>query len=218
MTRIGFDRALADLKDKLLVMGGKVTESIHGAVGALARQDLNLAQAIVDGDDVIDDLAYEMEEDCLRLIALQQPIAKDLRAVAAAYRMTTDLERIADHAVNIAEIAQRIGTEPLIKPLIDIPRMARMVEEMVRSSLTAYVQGDPELAAQNCRRDSEVDQLYEHLFNELIGFIMAGGESRCVVQALNLLFAARYLERVGDHATNIGERVIFMVTGRRERY
>ena len=100
----------------------------------------------MDGDDAIDDLAYELEEDCLRLIALQQPIAKDLRAVAAAYRMTTDLERIADHAVNIAEIELRIGKEPLIKPLIDIPRMARMVEEMVHASLTAYVQNDPELA------------------------------------------------------------------------
>ena len=101
-TRIGFDRALADLKEKLLIMGGKATEAIHQAVTSLAEQDLDLAQKVVDGDDAIDDLAYELEEDCLRLIALQQPIAKDLRAVAAAYRMTTDLERIADHAVNIA--------------------------------------------------------------------------------------------------------------------
>lgn len=217
-TRVGFDRALADLKEKLLIMGGKCTEAAHQAVTSLAEQNLELARQVVDGDDVIDDLAYEIEEDCLRLIALQQPIAKDLRAVAAAYRMTTDLERIADHAVNIAEITQRIGNEPLIKPLIDIPRMARMVEEMVRTSLTAYVQGDPAMAAQNCRRDNEVDLVYESLFNELTGFILTGGESRRMVQALNLLFAARYLERVGDHATNIGERVIFMVTGRRERY
>lgn len=218
MTRMGFDRSLADLKEKLLVMGGKTTEAIHQSVTALATQDLALAQKVVDGDDVIDDLAYEMEEDCLRLIALQQPIAKDLRAVAAAYRMTTDLERIADHGVNIAEIELRIGHEPLIKPLIDIPRMARMVEEMVHTSLTAYVQNDPDLARENCRRDQEVDLLYESLFDELTGFIHAGGDSQRAEQALNLLFAARYLERVGDHATNIGERVIFMVTGRRERY
>jgi len=218
MTRTGFDRSLAELKEKLLVMGGKVTEAIHRAVTALAQQDANLAQNVIDGDDEIDALAYELEEDCLRLIALQQPIAKDLRAVAAAYRMVTDLERIADHAVNIAEIEQRIGGEALIKPLIDIPRMARMVEEMVHASLNAYVQSDPEMARGNCQRDEEVDLLYESLFNELTGFIMVGGESHRVVQALNLLFAARYLERVGDHATNIGERVIFMVTGKRERY
>ena len=218
MTRIGFDRSLADLKEKLLLMGGRTTEAIHDAVESLARQNLDLATKVIEGDDAIDDLAYELEEDCLRLIALQQPIAKDLRAVTAAYRMTTDLERIADHAVNIAEIAERIGHEPLIKPLIDIPRMARMVEEMVHASLASYVQNDPELARTNCRRDQEVDLLYESLFNELTGFVMAGGESSRAVQALNLLFAARYLERVGDHATNIGERVIFMVTGQRERY
>ncbi|MGE5529554.1 MAG: phosphate signaling complex protein PhoU [Patescibacteria group bacterium] len=218
MARTGFDRSLAELKEKLLLMGGRVTEAVHQAVDSLARQDLHMARRVIDGDDAVDDLAYELEEDCLRLIALQQPIAKDLRAVAAAYRMTTDLERIADHAVNIAEIAVRIGGEPLIKPLIDIPRMAGMVEEMVRDSLAAYVQGDPELAQTNCRRDEEVDRLYESLFDELMGFILAGGESRRAAQALNLLFAARYLERVGDHATNIGERVIFMVTGKRERY
>lgn len=218
MTRGNFDRSLTELREKLLRMGGLVNQAIHEAVDSLARQDATLAQKVVDGDDAVDDLAYELEEDCLRLIALQQPIAKDLRAVAAAYRMATDLERIADHAVNIAEITQRVAAEPLIKPLIDIPRMARMVEDMVRVALTAYVQEDPSLAAENCRRDDEVDLLYESLFNELTGFIMAGGESRRVVQALNLLFAARYLERVGDHATNIGERVIFMVTGKRERY
>ncbi len=218
MARTGFDRSLAELKEKLLLMGGRVTEAVHQAVDSLARQDLHMARRVIDGDDAVDDLAYELEEDCLRLIALQQPIAKDLRAVAAAYRMTTDLERIADHAVNIAEIELRIGKEPLIKPLIDIPRMARMVEEMVHASLTAYVQNDPDLARRNCRRDEEVDFLFESLFNELMGFVMAGGESHRAVQALNLLFAARYLERVGDHATNIGERVIFMVTGKRERY
>lgn len=217
-TRIGFDRALADLKEKLLTMGGKATEAIHQAVTSLAERDLDLARRVVDGDDLIDDLAYELEADCLRLIALQQPVAKDLRTVAAAYRMTTDLERIADHAVNIAEIELRIGGEPLIKPLIDIPRLAGMVEEMVHASLVAYVRNDPDLARRNCRRDEEVDLLFESLFNELMGFILTGGESRRATQALNLLFAARYLERVGDHATNIGERVIFMVTGNKERY
>ncbi len=218
MTRSGFDRSLTELKEKLLTMASKSTEAIHEAVTSLAGQDMALAQKVIDGDDAIDDLAYEIEEDCLRLIALQQPIATDLRKVAAAYRMTTDLERIADHAVNIAEIELRIGSQALIKPLIDIPRMAQMVEEMVHNSLTAYVRNDPELARNNCRRDEEVDRLYEDLFIELTGFIINSGEPVRQEQALNLLFAARYLERVGDHATNIGERVIFMVTGQRERY
>lgn len=216
--RTGFDRSLAELKEKLLIMGGKVTEAIHASVDALARQDRDPAEKVIRGDDEIDGLTFEIEEDCLRLLALQQPIARDLRTVAAAYRMATDLERIADHAVNIAEIAVRIGHEPLIKPLIDIPRMARLVEEMVHNSLQAYIQEDPAMAAANCRRDDEVDLMFDSLYNELAGFIMTGGDARRTIQALNLLFAARYLERVGDHATNIGERVIFMVTGRKERY
>lgn len=216
--RTGYDRALAELKEKLLTMAGMATEAVRDAVAALAAQDRTLAQKVVDGDDAIDELTYELEEDCLKLIALQQPVARDLRAVAAAYRMATDLERIADHAVNIAEIALRLADEPLIKPLIDIPRMAEIVQEMVHTSLRAYVQGDPELAAANCRRDDEVDRIFAELFDELIGYILAGAERRAIVQAINLLFAARYLERVGDHATNIGERVIFMVTGRKEHY
>ncbi|TCL70098.1 PhoU-like phosphate uptake regulator [Hydrogenispora ethanolica] len=218
MTREGFDKALSELQQEMLRMGSMVEEAIHLAVESLAKQDLNLAQTIVDGDDRIDNLSQQVEDDCIRLIALQQPLARDLRVVTTVLKTATDLERIADHATNIAEITPRIAGEPLIKPLIDIPRMASLVEAMVQDSLKAFVDRDVELAKRTCLRDDEVDQLYENLFNELTGYVLAGGENHRVVQALNLLFAARYLERVGDHATNIGERVIYLVTGRNERY
>ena len=218
MTREGLDKSLSDLRQDLLKMGSMVEEAIHLAVESLAGQDLELARRIIDGDDVIDDLSLKIEEDCIRLIALQQPIAKDLRVITTVLKTVTDLERIADHATNIAEITGRIGKTPLIKPLIDIPKMAAAVEKMVRDSLKAFVDRDINLAKANCLNDDVIDKMYEALFNELTGFVKAGGDSVRIVQALNLLFAARYLERVGDHATNIGERVIYLVTGKRERY
>lgn len=199
-------------------MGSMVEEAIHLSVQSLAKQDLALAQKIIDGDDAIDDLSLKIEEDCIRLIALQQPIARDLRVITSVLKTVTDLERIADHGTNIAEIVQRIGTAPLIKPLENIPKMAKQVEAMVRDSLKAFVDRDVDFAKNTCLRDDEVDKVYEDLFNELTGFILAGKEAYQVEQAMNLLFAARYLERVGDHATNIGERVIYLVTGRTERY
>jgi phosphate transport system protein len=218
MTREGLDKSLSDLQQELLQMGSMVEDSIHLAVEALAKQDLVLAQKIIDGDDAIDDLSLKIEEDCIRLIALQQPIARDLRVITSVLKTVTDLERIADHGTNIAEIVQRIGTGPLIKPLENIPKMADFVESMVRDSLKAFVDRDVDHAKKTCLRDDEVDKVYEGLLNELTGFIMKGEEAGQVAQAMNLLFAARYLERVGDHATNIGERVIYLVTGKTERY
>ena len=216
--RAGFDHELRELQDKLLIMGSKVEETIILAVSSLAGQDLDLARKIIDGDDIIDALSDEIEETCLRIIARQQPIAGDLRVLTTAMKMVTDLERIADHATNIAEITQRIGRQKLIKPLIDIPRMARLVEDMVHTSLQAFVERDVDKAKNNCLRDNEVDQIYENIFLEIMAMIQKGMSPDDIVQAINLLFAARYLERVGDHATNIGERVIFLVTGKRESY
>lgn len=218
MTREGLDKLLSDLQQELIRMGSMVEESIHLAVESLAKQDFKLAQSVIDGDDKIDELTFKIEEDCIRLIALQSPIAKDLRIITTVLKMITDLERIADHATNIAEITIRIANEPLIKPLIDIPKMSVMVEAMVRDSLKAFVDRDIELARATCLKDDQIDRLYESLLNELTGFILAGGESHRAVQAMNLLFTARYLERVGDHATNIGERVIYLVTGKKERF
>lgn len=218
MTREALDRAISDLQQEMLRMGSMVEEAIHLAVDSLVGQDLDQARRIIYGDDLIDTLALTIEEECIRLIALQQPLAKDLRAVTAVLKTVTDLERIADQATNIAEITLRIGVEPLIKPLIDIPRLARLTETMLRRSLQAFIDRDVAAARENCLKDDEVDQLYEFLLNELTGLIIAGQESKRMLQALNLLFAARYLERVGDHATNIGERTIYMVTGKNEKY
>ncbi len=218
MTREGFDKALSELQQEMLRMGSMVEEAIHLSVEALSKLDVDLAQRIIDGDDLIDELSQKIEDDCIRLIALQQPLARDLRVVTTVLKTVSDLERIADHATNIAEITQRISGEQLIKPLVDIPKMAHLAEAMVRDSLKAFVDRDVEAAKRTCLRDDEVDQVYENVFNELTGFILEGGESHRIVQTLNLLFAARYLERVADHATNIGERVIYLVTGHNERY
>lgn len=218
MTREGLDKSLSDLQQEMLRMGSMVEEAIHLSVESLAEQDLTLAGRVIDGDDDIDALTLRIEDDCIRLIALQQPIAKDLRIITTILKTVVDLERIADHATDIAEITRRIGNDPLIKPLIDIPKMAKMVEAMVHDSLKAFVDRDIEFARKICLRDDEIDKLYEMLFNELTGFVRSGGKSSRMVQAINLLFAARYLERVADHATNIGERVIYLVTGERESY
>jgi phosphate transport system protein len=218
MPREILDKMLGDLQHELVRMGSMAEEAIHLAVDSLAEQDLNVAKRIIAGDDLIDTLALTIEEECIRLIALQQPIARDLRVITTVLKTVTDLERIADHAVNIAEITLRIGADKLIKPLVDIPRMARMAEEMLRSSLKSFVDRDVELAKANCLKDEDVDKLYEALLIELTGFCTCGRDEQSSHQALNLLFVARFLERVADHATNIGERVIYLVTGKNEKY
>lgn len=215
MSRQGFDADLSALKQEILKMGSLVEEAVDSAVKSLAQQDLKRAEAVIEGDSTIDKMEVELEERCMRLIALQQPLAKDLRTIGTVLKTITDIERIGDHAANIAEITLRIGNEPLIKPLIDIPRMAGMAQEMVRQVLDSFVKEDVSLAAQVVERDDEVDSLYSYLFDELMGFVLHGGDVRRSTQAINLLFAARYLERVADHATNIGERMIYMVTGER---
>ena len=218
MTRARLNAALDELQEELLRMGSMVEEAIARSVDSLARQDLSLAQLVIDGDDQIDALNLKIEEDCIYLIALQQPLAKDLREITSILKIVTDLERIADHASNIAKITIRIGNEPLIKPLVDLPKMAELAQQMVRNSLRSLVERDRELAKENCLRDDQVDQLYLLIYNEVTEYVLARPDDRKVVQALNLLFVARYLERVGDHATNIGERVIYLVSGRNERY
>lgn len=218
MTRTYFDQALERLEQALLRLGGRATEAIHQAIDSLVRQDLTLAQKVIDNDDIIDEMTLELEEECIRLIALQQPLARDLRIITTVLKTSTDLERIADHATNIAEITLRIGDQALIKPLVDIPAMAVEVEKMVHSALEAFVNRDTEKARQTCLTDDVIDDLYERLFLELTEFIRNDADKDRVVQALNILFVARFLERVGDHATNIGERVIYLVTGENANY
>lgn len=218
MTRTHFDQALERLEQDLMRMGGRATEAIHRAIDSLARQDLNLAEKIIEGDDIIDRMNQEIEDECIRLIATQQPIGKDLRIITTVLKTTTDLERIADHATNIAEIALRIGRKPLIKPLVDIPAMAITVEKRVHAALAALINRDVEKAEETCLSDDLVDQQYENILLELTEIIRSGDDGDRIVQALNLLFTARFLERVGDHATNIGERVIYLVTGKSVKY
>lgn len=215
MARGAFDQELVQLQQEILRMGTLVEKAVELAVQSLRDGDVQMAVQVIDDDDLVDRLEVELEERCIRLIALQQPLAGDLRIIGTVLKVITDLERVADYATNIAEITVRLAGAPLFKPLVDIPRMARMAQQMLRQSLDAFVQRDVELAEAVCRADDPVDELFSALYDELMGYINEGADRQRISQAINLIFVARYLERIADHATNIGERVIYMVTGKR---
>ncbi|HYM91476.1 MAG TPA: phosphate signaling complex protein PhoU [bacterium] len=210
-TRETFDRDLEQLKRDLLRMGDLVDTAIRQAIEALQARSAEQAEAVVVSDNAIDALHLELEDRCLRLVATQQPMAKDLRMIAAIWTMTIDLERMGDHAEDIARITRRIAEEPLLKPLIDIPRMADLVREMLRDGLDAFVRRDAGLAEQMALKDDAVDHLYAQVFRELLTYMIE--DPRNIQRATHLLMVAQALERMGDHATNIAERVIYMVTG-----
>jgi len=210
-TRETFDRDLEQLKQDLLRMGDLVDTAIRQAIEALQARSAEQAEAVVVSDNAIDALHLELEDRCLRLIATQQPMAKDLRMIAAIWTMTIDLERMGDHAEDIARITRRIAEQPLLKPLIDIPRMADLVREMLRDGLDAFVRRDAGLAEQMALKDDAVDHLYAQVFRELLTYMIE--DPRNIQRATHLLMVAQALERMGDHATNIAERVIYMVTG-----
>ena len=212
--RRSFQDELKQLTDDLLLMGNLVEQSIEKSVQALKEQDLELAQQVVTEDDRIDAMELEIEAKCLTLIARQQPMARDLRKIATGLKIITDLERIADHATDIAKLCLRIGNEPLIKPLIDIPLMADKSRAMVKKALDSFVQEDVQLAYQVCKDDDEIDNYYNQIFRELLTYMME--DPRNIKQATYLLFVSSYLERIGDHATNLGEWLIYMVTGERK--
>lgn len=212
-TRKSYHQELDELQEEILKMGTLVEEAINNAVTALKERDLDLAQRVIDEDDIIDEMELEVEQKCLKLLALQQPMAVDLRIIGTALKIITDLERIADHATDIAKTTIRLQGQPYIKPLIDIPRMAELVQKMVRTALDAYVSQDAETARDMIKLDDEVDHLYKQIFRELLTYMMQ--DPSTINQATYLLFVASYLERVGDHATNLGEWVIYMVTGER---
>jgi len=214
VARGAFDQELAQLQQEILRMGSLVERAVELAVQSLRDGDVQLAVQVIEDDDLVDQLEMELEQRCIRLIALQQPLATDLRTIGTALKLVTDLERVADYATNIAEITVRLAGAPLFKPLVDIPRMARMAQQMLRQSLDAFIQRDVELAESVCRADDPVDELFASLYEELMGYVDAGDRQR-ISQAINLIFVARYLERIADHATNIGERIIYMVTGKR---
>ncbi|MDN5326333.1 MAG: phosphate transport system protein [Moorella sp. (in: firmicutes)] len=215
-TRQGFQNSLEELQQNILRMGSIVEQTIAKSVECLAKQDDKLAAEVVEGDVVVDDLELQIENQCLKLIVTQQPMAKDLRKIAAGFKIITDLERMADYSVDIARTAQRILAtgQPLIKPLIDIPRMAELAQVMVKQSLDAYVREDTELAYRVAQADDLIDSLHNQVFRELIVFMME--DPKTIKQATHLLFVSRYLERIADHATNIAENAIYLATGERK--
>lgn len=214
VTRHSFDHELEDLHLELIKMGSLVEESIENTIIALKKQDVELARKIFRNDDVIDELEQKIEKRCLALIARQQPLAKDLRTISTALKIITDMERIADHSADIAEITIRMANEKYIKPLIDIPKMAELAKQMVKKAIDAYVKQDTELAQEVCDSDDEVDDLFFKIILELINIMK--NDPQTIEQATNFMFIAKYLERMADHATNICEWVVFNVTGEHE--
>lgn len=214
MPRKSYREQLEELQQEVLKMGTLVEQTIFNAVKSLKERDEELARQIIEGDDLIDDYQIGIEDFCIKLLALQQPMASDLRVISAAIKIITDLERMADHAVDIAKVTIRLAGQPLIKPLIDVPRMAEVTQKMIRESLDAYVNHNIDQVERLIDYDHDVDALYNQVFRELLTFMIE--DPRTIKQAAQLLFVARYLERVADHATNLGEAVYYMVTGERK--
>ena len=207
-----FDTELEDLKKQLLLMGALVESQLQDAVEALTKRNSDLSIRIVEHDLSVDTLDVEIEEACLRLLALHQPAASDLRFITTTMKISMELERMSDLAVNIAERAIELNEEPQLKPYIDIPRMAEWASLMVRECLDAFVNRDAELARKVCRSDDFIDDLTEQLFRELLSFMLE--DPRTITRSTRLTFVSKYYERIADHATNIGELVVYMVEGK----
>lgn len=214
MMRTKFDNALEDLQQDLLKMADIVEEMIIDAVKSLVDQDENLARAVVARDLIVNDYDLKIEDKCMTLIATQQPMGKDLRTIGTALNIIKDLERMADLSCDIAKTVIRIGSEPLIKPLIDIPRMAELAKNMVAKALDSYVREDVNMAKEIAADDDQVDSLHSQIFRELLLIMMENPHT--ITQATYLLFISRYIERIADYATNICEGVIYISTGKRK--
>jgi phosphate transport system protein len=211
-----FHEELDALKQTLLAMGGLVEDQIRRVMTALIERDSDLAQEVIDRDAQVNAYDVEVDEKCVELLALHQPTAGDLRFITTAMKIVTDLERIGDQAVNIAQRAQELNREPQLKPYIDLPRMADRAQRMVKQSLDAFVAGDTALARQVCAADAEVDALKEQIFRELLTYMME--DPRTVSRAIRVILISRFMERVADHATNIAEMVIYLVEGKMVRH
>jgi phosphate transport system protein len=216
MERHHFEQELQGLKNRLLNMAALVEERVHRAIVALVERDEEKAQRVVDGDKEVNDLQIEIDDRCLTLLALQNPMASDLRLITAAMKINADLERVGDQAVNVAEQSQRLMRLPLLKPLIDIPHMAEMAQGMIRDSLDAFVRRDADLARAVLGRDDAVDDLKDQLFRELLTYMMA--DPSTIERALALILISRSLERIADHATNIAEDAIFVIEAKDVRH
>ena len=207
-----FDRDIEHLKELLLRMGAMVEGASSDSIRALLERDSSVAERVIAADDAIDQMELEIDQHTVELIAKMQPAAVDLRFVATAMKITPELERIADLAVDVCERAVELNREPLLRPLMDIPRLARMTQDMVRQSLDAFVRRDATLARQVIARDDEVDMLTEQSFRELLTYMLE--DSRNISRAIRLTFVGKYFERMADAATNICEMVVYLVEGK----
>ena len=211
-----FEDELQQLQERLLAMGGLVEERVRLAVEALVHRDAGAIRRVIDGDDAVNALHLEIDGRAFTLLALHQPMAVDLRAIVSAIKINTDLERVGDLAVNIAQAAERYLTHPPVKPLIDIPRMAGLAQRMLHDALDAFVRRDTDLAQAVLDRDDELDALKMQVFRELLTYMLQ--DAATIEPSLDLILISRHLERVGDHATNVAEDVIFIVSARDVRH
>jgi phosphate transport system protein len=215
-TRQRFHGELVSLESSLAEMGMRASEAVRGAVDGLIRRDRARANAVIAGDDALDEAYLDIEKRILDLLALQTPVASDLRLVSAILHINLHLERVGDQAVNVAESVLVLLPHPPVKPLIDIPRMAEIAEKMVKDALDAFVRRDAQLARDVLRRDDEVDELKDQVFRELLTYMMA--DPGTIQRALALILISRNLERIADHATNIAEDVIFIAEAKDVRH
>ncbi len=212
--RTTYQKELQQIQDQMLIMASMVDQAIHRSVVALRNRDLDESRRLVAGDLQINRARFNIEELCVEIIATQQPMASDLRTIVAILNIITDLERMGDHAEGIAKISLMIGEEPLLKPLIDIPRMEEKARDMLRRSLDSFVERDADAAKRIAEEDDEVDGLYDQVYRELLTFMLT--DPAMITRATHLLWVAHNLERIADRVTNICERVVFLVTGRME--
>jgi phosphate transport system protein len=211
-----FHEELDTLKQTLLAMGGLVEDQIRRVMSALLQGDDILAQEVIERDQEVNAYDVEVDETCVNLLALHQPAASDLRFITTTMKIVTDLERIGDQAVNIAQRVLELNREPQLKPYIDLPRMAERAQRMVKESLDAFVRRDTQSARRVRAEDAEVDALREQIFRELLTYMME--DPRTIPRAIRLILISRFLERIGDHATNIAEMVVYMVEGKMIRH
>jgi phosphate transport system protein len=211
-----FHEELEALKQTLLAMGGLVEDQVRRVTRALIERDDALAQEVMERDAQVNAYDVEIDEKCVELLALHQPTAKDLRFITTALKIVTDLERIGDQAVNIAQRVLELNREPQLKPYVDLPIMAERAQRMVKESLDAFVGGDTGLARRVCGADAAVDALKEQVFRELLTYMMQ--DPKTIPRAMRLILISRFLERVADHATNIAEMVVYMVEGKLVRH
>ncbi len=212
--RVVFHKRLQEIQDDVLVMGSMVSKALHASIEALKNKDLELSNEIIANDQTVNEKRFRIEEKCVELIATQQPMASDLRIIIAILNITTEIERIGDYAVGIAKIVKMIGDEPLLKPLIDIPKMEVQTVDMLNRSLEAFIQKDVDAAKKISAEDDIVDQLYDKVSQELLLIMIS--DPKTITLTTRYMWVAHNLERAADRITNICERVVFVVTGKME--